>query len=178
MQQEQRELLQALYEEHVRALRFVAYGKRIPSNDVDDVIQDTFCSFIEAYGEKFVTWNRKQIKAALMRILYNRCVDYYREKIRHPDTSIEDYVKCDEYRIVTEMLIPDVEEHIMAKDRLAQIRDGIAAMSPALKDVAILCLVERRTIGEVCQLLKINESTCRMRLYRIRKYLAEWIKEE
>ena len=118
MQQEQRELLQALYREHVETIRFVALSKGLPPEEIDDVIQDTFCNFIDAYEREFAQWNEKQIKSALMRILYNRCADYYREKQRHPDTSIENCAQEDEYRIVMEMIAPDVEEQVEKKEYL------------------------------------------------------------
>lgn len=175
MQQEWKEMLQTLYEKHARVLRFAAQSKQLPLEEADDAVQDTFCSFIEAYGDCFAGWNERQIKAALMRILYNRCADYYREKIRHPDTSIEGYTQEEEYRIITELIVPDVEEYVAAKAELLQVREGISAMSPAMREVAMLCLVESRSVKETSEILKINEATCRMRLSRARKYLTEWI---
>ncbi len=177
MQQEQRELLQALYESHEGVLRRVAQSKRLPLGEIDDVVQDTFCLFIEAYGEKFALWNDRQIKAVLMKILYNRCADYYREKIRHPDTSFDEYVRRDEYQIITELITPDVGDHLMVKEDVRRIRECIQAMTPAMKDVVMLCMVEGRPIGEVCQILDITEAACRMRLLRARRHLARLAEE-
>lgn len=48
MQQEQNGLLQELYEGYQGALRFVARKSGIPYEEIDDIIQDTFYSFIRA----------------------------------------------------------------------------------------------------------------------------------
>ena len=173
MQQEQRELLQALYREHVETIRFVALSKGLPPEEIDDVIQDTFCNFIDAYEREFAQWNEKQIKSALMRILYNRCADYYREKQRHPDTSIENCAQEDEYRIVMEMIAPDVEEQVEKKEYLLRLRECICRMTPAIRDVAVLCLIEERPVEEASRILRISAATCRMRLCRARRHLLE-----
>lgn len=177
MQQEQRELLQTLYEKHEKVLRLVAGGRGLPQEEADDAVQDTFCRFIVAYGEKFALWNERQIKSALMKIMYNRCADYYRDKKRRPDTSIEEYRQEDEYRIIADLVVPDVAEYLMTKEKLLMLREGILTMSPAMRQVAMLCLVESRTVEEACGILKITESACRMRLSRVRKYLTEWIED-
>ena len=52
MKQQNVELLQTLYEEYQGALRYTATRIGVNSDDVDDVIQDSFCAFIKAYGDK------------------------------------------------------------------------------------------------------------------------------
>lgn len=178
MQQRQRELLQALYVEHVNVLRLAAQRRGLPPEEADGAVQDTFCSFIESYLDEFTQWNERQIKSVLMRILLNRCADYYREKARHPDVSADELTGGGEYRILIELTTPDLESGIIVKDDLMRAREAIAALSPALRDAALLYLVERRSVREVCQILKIKEPACRMRLRRIRKYLSEWMKED
>ena len=88
MQQEQNELLQALYEGYQGALRYVASNIGIPYGEIDDIIQDTFCAYIRAYGDKLLEWNEAQRKSVLMRILKNRCADYFRDKSRNQNISM------------------------------------------------------------------------------------------
>ncbi len=63
MQQEQNGLLQELYEGYQGALRFVARKSGIPYEEIDDIIQDTFYSFIRAYGDRLSEWNDAQRKS-------------------------------------------------------------------------------------------------------------------
>ena len=82
MKQQNVELLQTLYEEYQGALRYTATRIGVNSDDVDDVIQDSFCAFIKAYGDTIDQWEIARQKGAIMRILKNRCVDYFRIKSR------------------------------------------------------------------------------------------------
>ena len=82
MQQEQNDLLQALYEEYQGIFRFMAFKNGLPECEVDDIIQDTFFSFMRYYGKKALKWNESQIKGALMKIFENRCIDYFRRLTR------------------------------------------------------------------------------------------------
>ena len=57
------ELLQTLYEEYQGALRYTATRIGVNSDDVDDVIQDSFCAFIKAYGDTIDQWEIARQKA-------------------------------------------------------------------------------------------------------------------
>lgn len=69
MKQQNVELLQTLYEEYQGALRYTATRIGVNSDDVDDVIQDSFCAFIKAYGDTIDQWEIARQKGAIMRIL-------------------------------------------------------------------------------------------------------------
>ena len=51
MQQEQKELLQALYEEYESGLRWMAFKRNIPECEVDDMVQETFWKFIFSFHQ-------------------------------------------------------------------------------------------------------------------------------
>ena len=69
MQQEQKELLQALYEEYESGLRWMAFKRNIPECEVDDMVQETFWKFMDAYKEKALNWDITERKAKLVNIL-------------------------------------------------------------------------------------------------------------
>ncbi len=177
MQLEQTDLLQALYEEHEKVLRFVALKRSIPSVDVSDVVQETFCSFINAYKKKANEWDEAQIKAVLMKILNNECTDYFRKSLRHPNVSMEALIETGGEALIRRELLPDIQASIERQEELVRIREAIKALTPEMQKVAILCLVEERPVSEVSEMLKISESTCRMRICRIRKYLRNCIEQ-
>ncbi len=177
MHQEHKELLQELYETYQKALRLAALSKKVPECEVNDIVQDTFMAFMDKYEAKFPVWNIAQQKAMLMRILENRCNDYFRSLKRHEEISIE----ANELALTAELLqsqgIKDVSSDLIEREKLEQIRKAILNMSPALKEVAILHMVEGRPRDEVCKILGINDSTCRMRISRIRRQIAKLLKE-
>ena len=109
MQQKQKELLQALYVEHWGVLRIAAYKYGLSQAEADDAVQDTFCSFMEMYLDNAEEWNDRQIKAALMKILRNRCMDYFRSVNRYPEISIQEFMKGNEYCRASEFFSADSE---------------------------------------------------------------------
>ncbi len=178
MQQGQKELLQALYVEHQGILRIAAYQYGLPKAEADDAVQDTFCAFIEAYLSEADKWEEKRIKATLMKILRNRCMDYYRSSNRHPSISIQEFMQGGEHCLTSEFHTTDIAGSLAEKEEMARLREGVLSMSSQLQDVLVLYMLEERPIGEVCRILHITEASCRMRIARIRKYLTNWMLQE
>ena len=176
MQQEQKELLQALYEEYWRPLRLKALKEKVPECEVDDIIQDTFCAFMRSYGETALTWNETQRKAVLMKILLNRCHDYFRRSTRIRIVSIDSKASEIEYNIMRYHLMRDVCDRLIADEESRKIQECIEKMKPSWREVAVLHLIEGRPLVEVCEILNISNAACRMRVSRIRKYLKLQLK--
>ncbi len=177
MQQKQKELLQALYVEHRGVLRIAAYKYGLSQAEAEDAVQDTFCSFMEMYLNSADEWNDRQIKAALMRILRNRCMDYFRSVSRHPKISIQEFMEGDEYRQASEFFSADIAGVLAAREDMARLREGVLSMSLAMQAVVVLYMLEERPIKEVCRILNVSEKTCRMRIFRARRYLSKWMKD-
>lgn len=177
MHQEHKELLQELYEKYQKALRLAILSKKVPECEVNDIIQDTFMAVMDKYEAEFPVWNIAQQKGMLMRILENRCNDYFRSLKRHEEISIE----ANELALTAELLqthgFKDVSSNLIEKEKLEEIRKAILDMTPALREVAILHMVEGRPRDEVCRILGINDSACRMRISRIRRQIEKLLKK-
>ena len=177
MQQEQKDLLQTLYEEYQAGLRLMAFSKGMPECEIDDIIQDTFYSFIDSYKEKALKWNSAQRKAVLVRILLNRCVDYYRSQEQQNALSMDSDDPKVEYEIMRHHLMSDLSDKLVADEEMLMIRKSIEDMRPSLREVAILHMVEGRPSAEVAEILNISNAACRMRIFRIRAYMREVFKK-
>lgn len=177
MQQKQKELLQALYVEHWGVLRIAAYKYGLSQAEADDAVQDTFCSFMEMYLDSADEWNDCQIKAALMKILHNRCMDYFRSENRYPRISIQEFMQGHEYCPSSEFFSADIAGTLADREDMARLREGVLSMSRGMQAVVVLYMLEERPIEEVCRILKVSESTCRMRILRIRRYLSKWMED-
>ncbi len=175
MQQKQRDLLHALYEKHQSVLRNVASAKGLPPEDADDAVEDTFVAFMTAYLKDADGWDERHIKAKLMKILRNRCVDYYRRINRCPIISLEEFVQNGGGQAFVGYLSEDLCGRIILREDLERVRAGILSLSREMQDVAVLHLIEGNSLEEVCDMLHISKTTCRMRIFRIRKYLREWL---
>lgn len=174
MKQQNIELLQTLYEEYQGALRYTAIRIGVNSDDVDDVIQDSFCAFIKAYGDKIDQWEIARQKGAIMRILKNRCVDYFRIKSRRGmSISLDEGYYGREVPLPEPLIGKDVLDQMADEDEVNYITKYLQDMKPEWRDVAIFHFIEDRSITEVSQILGINEASCRMRLTRLRRHLKK-----
>lgn len=167
MQQSREDLLQVMYEEYQGPLRRVARKAGVPCDDVEDVIQETFISYFRHYA---LTWSAAHKKAMLMKILKNKCADYFRKARRHDFISM-DTEEFDETEILSEFVMKDSLQYVVRDETCKEVCGDIETMKPVWKDIAILGLVEERSIPEICEILELESSVCRMRLSRIRKYL-------
>ena len=177
MQQEQKDLLQALYEDYRDSLRLAVLSRGVPECEVDDIIQDTFCAFMRAYKEDALVWNIAQRKGVLMKILINRCADYFRDLKRRRTISMDSKDSDIEYEILRYHVRRDICDILIVNEEIRQIHEEIMKMKPALREVALLHMVEGRPVKEVCEILSISNPACRMRIMRIRKYLKELLKK-
>lgn len=177
MHQEHKELLQELYETYQRALRLTALGMKVPECEVDDIIQDTFVAFMVKYEDRFPDWNMAQRKGMLMRILKNRCNDYFRSLKRHGEISIDANDSVIEAEILRNRVEEDASKGLIEDEELKRIHEEILSMPQALREVAILYMVEGRPREQVCQILDIKDSTCRMRISRIRERITKLLKK-
>lgn len=175
MQQDNNELLRAMYEEYHEKLRAVALRSNIPYDDVDDVIQEAFLAYFKNYS---LEWSSFQKKAMIMRILKNKCVDYFRKKNRDDKLCQEVALLSIEANILTQTVMKTTLDHLVDNEMCKEVRKYILEMKKDWQDVAILHLVEGRSIKEVSQILKIHPTVCRTRIYRIRKYLREVLQSE
>ena len=170
MKQQNVELLQTLYEEYQGALRYTATRIGVNSDDVDDVIQDSFCAFIKAYGDEIDQWEIARQKGAIMRILR----DYFRIKSRRGvSISLDEGYYGKEVPLPESLIGKDVLDQMAEEDEVNYITKYLQDMKPEWRDVAILHFIEERPISEVSQILGIKEASCRMRLTRLRRYLKK-----
>lgn len=176
MQQEQKELLQALYEELREELCLTALKMNVPECEVDDIIQDTFCKFMGAYGDNALEWDCAHRKAKLLKILKNGCYDYFRRLKRKGTISIDSEESQAEYKRMQKCLMGDMCDGLITKEEICEARRCIEDMKPTLRDVAVLYLIQGRTVPEVCEILEISSAACKMRISRIKKYLREQLK--
>ncbi|MCI9147076.1 MAG: sigma-70 family RNA polymerase sigma factor [Hungatella sp.] len=177
MHQEQKELLQELYETYQKAFRLFVLSMRVPVSEVDDIIQDSFVAFICQYGEEFTDWSTARQKGTLMKILRNRCYDYFRGLQRHKEVSFEAEDIKTQLEILSCQRKQDFTQKVIDEEELSLIRESILAMSQVLQEVAILYMIEGRPREKVCEILNISDSTCRMRISRIRSNIRKMLKE-
>lgn len=167
MQQKEDDLLRAMYEEYSGVLWKVARKCRIPYDYTEDVLQETFIAYFRNYP---LDWPPSQKKSMLMRILKNKCADYFR-RTRGFDSVSMDSEEFDELDILNEYVMKDSLEYLLADESCQELQSEIQMMKTEWRDIAVLGLIEGRPIPEICEILELEYDVCKMRLFRIRKHL-------
>ena len=84
----------------------------------------------------------------------------------------------DETELLTQYVMKDTLDKVLIDETLKEVRETIMNMKDDWREIAVLHLIEQRPLSEVCQILDLKSSVCRMRLSRIRKYLRERFKSK
>ena len=125
--------------------------------DAQDVVQDTFCSYME-HSAGFR--NREHEKAWLIRVATNRCMDVHRGRSRHPSVQWEDVDQYCEFPEQSEVLA-----------ELMNLPDP-------LKTVVYLHYIEGYKTAEIAQMLGITLHAVKKRMQRGRERLKLTLGEE
>lgn len=165
-------MFQVMYDEYERLLRTIAAHYKIPYEEIDDMIQETFVSYIEKYSV-----DNKNRGPILVTILKNNCIDYYK-KIHYQSISQD----SEEGRFALEQLVFSMGADVdmdMAKNELCEkVRRCISEMKAEWKEVILYCCVMQYTSEEAGKLLGISATACRSRLLRAREYIKKELGEE
>lgn len=155
-------------------------GQTAPSWEAEDIVSDAFERLMLRY-ERYENLTDEQIKSLLIRTVRNLSVDAYRRRKRLPvplSVSEPDGEDAPDSPLRNpENRTP--EEIVVSEDNIRRMKAMIRSLTPALRDVLEMRLIEERTNGEIAEELGIPESVVRQRFSRARKALKnKWEEEE
>ncbi len=171
MQQDETRLLQELYEEYLVPLKKVAVKIGIETDDIEDLVQETFIEFYVRYPLNLPP----RVKTVMLnRILRSRWIDGKRKLRRREVLRIDD--PDDEQPITKALLDNDdllglLDQEVQEKELYHAIRECIRKMKQDWRDVIILRIIEGLSTEETCKVLGISDTVCRTRLSRAKKDL-------
>ena len=118
--------------------------------DAQDVLQDTFCRYIE----KAIDFNDKEHeKAWLIKVAMNCCRDIHRQRARHPSANL------DEVTAYCEM--PEQSE----------VLEALVRLPDKIKIVIYLHYIEGYKSFEIAKMLGISDQVVKKRMQRGREQL-------
>ncbi|MCM1540801.1 MAG: RNA polymerase sigma factor [Blautia sp.] len=118
--------------------------------DAQDVLQDTFCR----YMEKAVDFHdREHEKAWLIKVATNRCRDIHRQRMRHPCTDLE--------KVTASCEMPEQSE----------VLEALVRLPDKLKIVIYLHYIEGYQCSEIAEMLGISAQAVKKRMQRGREEL-------
>lgn len=137
--------------------------------EAEEVAQDTFIKVFKSLGKfkgdsKLSTW--------IYRIAYNTCLDRLKKSGRDRNNIAIDEIEGFEIKNIDNAL-----DNIVKSERAELIRKCIKQLSP--KDAALLTLfyLEEKNLNELGELLKMNENSVKVGLFRARGRLAKVLKQ-
>lgn len=159
-----------IYMTHVSLIRAIGKKRGIPIDEIEDLVQETFTAYYSHYP---VDWPEYKVRATLMKIMRNRCVDFYRSLGTHPVTY------CDLSTIQNASLLNgrrysrDSLSILLERQEYEDVMEAFKTMKQEWIIVMMLHIVEGRPMTEVSKILGIQTDTCRARLYRGRNHLRK-----
>ena len=129
--------------------------------DTQDVIQDTFCAYLEKQPQ-FA--DREHEKAWLIRVAVNRCKDILRFRKRHPSISEEE--------------LRGRGMDLPADGESRQVLEALWELPARQRAVIYLYYVEGYRVREIAEMLRISEQAVKKRMQRGREQLRMTLKEE
>ncbi|MDO4267126.1 MAG: RNA polymerase sigma factor [Eubacteriales bacterium] len=164
------ELFCLIHSSYYSLLSAAAKRKGIPYDEIDDMLQETFLSYYEHYP---LTWPDYKVRAILLKILRNRCIDYWR-KCENRDVSCMDPAEMPVYRYELNMIAGrDLAAVMVQKETYSKVMGILKSMKKEWAAVVLLYVIEGRPMDEVSSMLGISAAACRTRLMRARRYIRE-----
>lgn len=169
------EKFKAIYEKYRPLLIRLVLWRRIPNDDVEDLVQDVFLSF---YTHYVGVEDEREIRRLLMASVFNRCVDYWRKHQAHP-ISCADPLDLYLSEVTNRMLTQrGTLTTVIQREMCREVMNVIYSMKPESAIIIIMLVIQERPVQEVCEMLDISEAACRMRLMRARKQLRKQFLED
>jgi RNA polymerase sigma-70 factor (ECF subfamily) len=139
------------------------------TEEAEEAAQDTFIKVFKSLGKfkgdaKLSTW--------IYRIAYNTCLDRLKKSGRNRKNIAIDEIEGFEIKSVDNAL-----DGLLKSERAELLRDCFKKLSP--KDAALLTLfyLEEKNLNELGAILKMNENSVKVGLFRARGRLAIIIKQ-
>lgn len=171
MNSDNEQLSCSIYLRYVSALHIMAGSMRVPVDDREDLIQETFAKYFAKYSKELPDWSDAQIKGALIKIFKNCYVDYLRKLSSRPVTYV-DLVQIESGEVSADHLVGnDPQNMILEEQEHRDVMEALDKMKPEWSEIIKKLVIEDRPVEEVSEELGISKEACRTRLCRAREKL-------
>ncbi|MRG87442.1 sigma-70 family RNA polymerase sigma factor [Salinibacillus xinjiangensis] len=154
------------YKHHIFKVTF-SVAKDV--QEAEDLTQETFLKIIDALpsyqSQGFKTW--------ISRIAHNTAIDSFRKKKRRQ----EDLTSFDE-PILHIQQEQSAENEMLSRNQKIRVQDAIHSMPANYRDVVYDYYIREKSYAEIAKKLDMAEKTVEMRLYRARKWMKQYWKED
>jgi RNA polymerase sigma-70 factor (ECF subfamily) len=126
-------------------------------DEAEDLAADVFLRALSRFDQ--FDHSRGSPKVWLFRIAQNALRDYQRQSKRRPLVSLGSFrdLRCD---------APSVEERLLWEEQVGRLLAAMTALSPTDRQIIALCYGAELPVGEAGELLGLNSTAARTRLWR------------
>ncbi len=158
--------MQKVYLEHRKFLYFVAYSIVKDHALAEDAVHDTFANLI-GHEEKIDENNVRKTKSFLAAICKHEAIDIYNKRVRlNKNANLADEIDT----------MPDYETDLLAtyleKEKWETLVARVRKMDPTYQSIFELRFKFDYSCDEIAQILKIEPTTVRKRIERMRDRLS------
>ena len=140
----------------------IAYRICDNMQDAEDVVQE---SFVKAYRNLHSFRRQSKFSSWLYRIVYNTAVTHTKSRIWMSDNDIEGIDAIDAMHCSDD----DTESHLAASERSEMIEQTLSSMPKGDALLLTLYYLEDNAVKDVAQIMGLNESNVKIRLFRARQ---------
>lgn len=168
-----------LIRRHSRKLHAMLFNMVGNEADAYDIAQESFLKAFNALRyfngkSAFYTW--------LYAIAANQGRNFLRKRKRENNYSLDNTENGDPFekdaRLADTGLESDPVRQAQVKDLKVKLLNAIDSLSPAHREVVVLCDIQGLSYGEISKLLRISEGTLRSRLHYAHKQLQGVLADE
>lgn len=168
------EALSEIVKEHGGVLLRAALGMGMPETDAEEVVQDTFATFLGAL-DRFE--GRSSVRTFLFGILYRKGLERGRKRSRELATDPIDEVFDKSFNFVDHWRRSPKgpEDEAQAKETSAIIAECMKGLGDVQRSAFHLKEVSGESAASICNILKVTDTHLRVILFRARNKLRECI---
>jgi RNA polymerase sigma-70 factor (ECF subfamily) len=155
---------EALYQQHSREVWAFVYARHLNADLALDLTQE---AFLRLWREKQNGEKILNARAWLLRVAHNLAEDHAKSAFTRNGTHAPETLNGFQSR---ERLPP---EHLERQETFAQIRQVLASLSPADREILTLRYALEYSTPQIAEVLAINSTAVHMRLSRARQRVAD-----
>ena len=158
-----------LYRAHLRDVYSYAYYRVGDHHDAEDLTEQTFLQAYRHFERAQRESDGRPLRPWLIRIAHNLAANYYRDRSRRPQTTIEDAGTLPELH-TTEALVEDRED-------LKRILEGVAQLPDDRREALIMRFALGMDNREIARALDRSEGATKVLIHRAIKQLEKGLEE-
>ena len=156
------------------SIKRTIYRTGIPTDTVDDIVQNTYLDLFERRNKIDLTRN---LPAYTRRVARSRAVDYLRHQSLYPHFSSSDTVYETSENSSISTALPDVEDEVMDNETLDELLSAIGTLPPKYQEL-LLPRLTGFVQEDIANMLSMPTSTVQARTFRAMRDLRKQLQKE